>query len=375
MSPISLVDRYIISQLIPPLIFASAICLIVGELIGISFEQVEFMVNRGLPLTTSIYIHYLKLPAYLYLALPFALLIATLIAYSKLSSHHEVVALQSFGISSFRLLAPTMAISLFLALIMFGVHELLIPAANYQAAIVLEKEFKVDRTTLAKYAKQDIVYQEFTDEAERQQLKTLFFAQSFNGKQMEDVTVLRFKHQHLQQIVIAQTAQWNQNKQKWQLFNGTQNILDVNGDYRQNYNFQQLFLPLSHNILDYANHHRDHREMNLRQLYRRLAITRYAEDSKTIRELKISIQERYASSFSCVVFAWLGSALGIKSRTKARSSSFGLAAVVIFAYYTVQFLAIALTTAKVLPIWLGVWLPNLLGISLGYYTLVVKSDR
>lgn len=374
MSQISLVDRYIIRQLIPPLIFACAICLIVGELIGISFEQVEFMVNRGLPLTTSIYIHYLKLPAYLSLALPFALLTATLIAYSKLSNYQEIVALQSFGIGILRLLAPAMAIALFLALIMFGFHEFLVPAANYQAAIILEQEFKVDRTKLAKYAKQDLIYPEFSREGTQQQLKTLFFAQKFNGSQMKEVVILRFQEQHLQQIAIAQTAQWNETQQQWQLFNGTQNILDAQGNYQQNYNFQQLFLPLSKNILDYANHHRDAREMNLRQLYRRLAITRNAEDTKTIRDLQISIQERYAAPFSCVVFAWLGSALGIKSRTRARSSSYGLAAVVIFAYYAVQFLSIALTTAKILPIFFGVWLPNLLAISLGYYTLMT-SDR
>ncbi|GAB4534084.1 MAG: hypothetical protein Tsb0014_20040 [Pleurocapsa sp.] len=42
---------------------------------------------------------------------------------------------------------------------MFIFHEFIVPAANYEAAMILENEWNVDRTQLAKYNKQEIIYQ------------------------------------------------------------------------------------------------------------------------------------------------------------------------------------------------------------------------
>ncbi|GAB4534082.1 MAG: hypothetical protein Tsb0014_20030 [Pleurocapsa sp.] len=107
---IALIDRYIISQLIPPLIFAVAICTIVGELIGITFEQVKFVTSDGLSVAIAAYVHLLKLPAFISVGLPLSLLMATMITYSQLSARNEIIALQSYGVSLFRLLIPVLLV-------------------------------------------------------------------------------------------------------------------------------------------------------------------------------------------------------------------------------------------------------------------------
>lgn len=88
-----------------------ATCSIVGELIGISFEQVRFVVEQELPIAIAVYVHWLKLPAFISIALPFALLMATIITYTKLSTNHEIIAMQTFGISLYRLVIPVLAIA------------------------------------------------------------------------------------------------------------------------------------------------------------------------------------------------------------------------------------------------------------------------
>jgi lipopolysaccharide export system permease protein len=130
-----------------------------------------------------------------------------------------------------------------------------------------------------------------------------------------------------------------------------------------------LPLKLTKNILDYANHHRDHREMNIIELYQRLEIIKNTNNIKQICQLKISIQERYALPFSCIVFAWLGSTSGITSKPKAKSNSMGLAAIAIFVYYAIQFISNSLAIAQVISAFWGAWLPNLIDFSLGYFFL------
>ena len=371
---ISLVDRYIINQLIPSFVFALAICTILGELIGITFEQVKFVANYDLPVAIAARVHYLKLPAFISLGLPFALLMATIITYGQLSAKSEIVALHSFGISLYRLLVPTIAIALLMTLVMFVFQEFVVPPANYQAAMILEKEWGVDRTQLAKYNKREIIYQEF--EKNNSNLKLLFIADRFNGKQMQGVTLLKYQQQKLTEIITSQAARWDEKKQLWQLFSGRQIALDSHSGYAQTNNFEVLPYKLSKNILDYANHHRDRREMNIVELYRRLEIIKNTADFNKIRQLKISIQERYALPFSCLIFAFLGCTLGtsVTTESKSKSNSFGIAILAIFTYYSSQFLSASLSVTGIITVFWGAWLPNLLGLAFGFYLLKYRCN-
>lgn len=369
---ITLLDRYIIKQLTPTFIFSIAICSIVSELIGISFEQIGFALEENLPLKIVSYIHLLKLPAFICVALPFALLIATISSYTKLSNRNEIIALQSVGVSLYRLIIPSLATACIFTVIMFVFQELIIPPTNYQAAMILEKQLDIDRTQLPKYNKKDIVYQELENYKSEKYLQLLFFAECFDGQKMKNITLLMFRHRKLKQIIIARSAEWDEQKQQWELFSGRIDALSNQNTYISSDDFEQLSLKLTRKIFDYANHHRDNREMNIIDLYNRLAIIKHTGNTRQNRELKISIQERYAAPFSCIVFTLLGSALGISSKTKASYNSFGIAAIVIFVYYSTQFLSTALSVAETIPIFLGVWFPNLVGLSISFIVLKHK---
>ncbi|GAB4534087.1 MAG: hypothetical protein Tsb0014_20050 [Pleurocapsa sp.] len=187
---------------------------------------------------------------------------------------------------------------------------------------------------------------------------------------MQGITLLKYHNHKLQEIITARTAQWNEQNQLWQLFLGRQNIVNTDGYYSKTANFLELKLKLTKNIFNYANHHRDHREMNIIELYKRLEIVKNTDDRQTIRSLEISIQERYAFPFSCLMFAFLGSSVGMTARNN-QYNSFALTAIAIFTYYSVQFLSTSLCVAGILSVFWGVWLPNLLGLVLGSYYLKI----
>ncbi|MGB6296757.1 MAG: LptF/LptG family permease [Rivularia sp. (in: cyanobacteria)] len=64
--------------------------------------------------------------------------------YKKLSNKNQIIAFQSVGISLSRLIIPALAIALIFTAIMFVFQELIIPPANYQAAMVLEDHLGCD---------------------------------------------------------------------------------------------------------------------------------------------------------------------------------------------------------------------------------------
>jgi lipopolysaccharide export system permease protein len=92
---ISLLERYLISQLITPLLFSIVIVTVVAESIGISFEQFRFLIEEKLSFDVLIYLHILKLPEFIIYSLPIATLMATIFTYQKLSENSEITALQN----------------------------------------------------------------------------------------------------------------------------------------------------------------------------------------------------------------------------------------------------------------------------------------
>ena len=369
LSKLFLIDRYIIRQLIPPFLFGLAICTTIGELIGISFEQVRFMVDRDFPFALSLKVHLLKLPAFISLGLPIALLLATMITYDQLAKKNEIIALQSCGVSFLRLMKPAIILSLSVAVIMFVFDQVVVPPANYQAAMLIENQFEVDRNSLAKYQKKNLIYREFTGDKTKNFLKLLWIADRFDGEKMTGVTLLYFTENNLQNIITANTAIWNKKLKIWSLFEVYQSLLDSNGSYTQVSYFEKLSLPLSQNIFDYANNYRDKREMNIRELYHRLDIVRHTNNEKKVRKLWISIQERYALPFSCVVFTLLGAVLGCDHYIKVNSLT--LIVVIVFIYQASQFLTTALSAAGIIPVIGGVWFPNSIG--LGFAGIVILT--
>jgi lipopolysaccharide export system permease protein len=369
--PIPLIDRYIIRELIPVWLLSLSLCSILGEVIGISFEQVQFITERDFSPIDALQVHGLKFPAFLSLGLPFSLLMATIITYTKLSENNEIVALKSCGTSLLRLISPAAIFSLVIAILMFYLNMTIIPPANYRAAMIIENEFKVERSNLQKYHHKNIVYQGFVLNYQSRSLKYLVIADRFDGQKLHQITLLEYQQRRLHKITIANTAVWDQQLKSWIFTNGSQQIIDNQSNYQEINHFQHLSLALDQNLLDYVQNYRDNREMDLRELYQWLNVLQGSNDLLKIRQLQINIQERYALPFSCVVFTLLGGILGCNYANKINRIS--LAIVIIISYQGIQFLATSLCVTGLIPIKLGIWLPNLMGLGLSGIFLLQPS--
>ena len=94
---IPLLDRWLVGEILAPLLFAVAAFTVVGLSIGVMFELVRRLVEDGLPAWTALQVMLLSLPRFLVLSFPMATLFATLLAYSKLTAKRT--RSETFGIS------------------------------------------------------------------------------------------------------------------------------------------------------------------------------------------------------------------------------------------------------------------------------------
>src|SRR5919199_802418 len=109
---VSVMDRYIASELIPPFLFGVGAFSSVGVAIGTLFDLMRRITESGLPLSIAFQVLLLQMPQFISYAFPMSTLLAALMTYSRLSSDSELIAMRSCGVSIYRMVVPAVVLSL-----------------------------------------------------------------------------------------------------------------------------------------------------------------------------------------------------------------------------------------------------------------------
>jgi lipopolysaccharide export LptBFGC system permease protein LptF len=91
------------------------------------------------------------------------------------------------------------------------------------------------------------------------------------------------------------------------------------------------------------------------------------------KEFIQELHKRISFSFSPFTFIILGFSIATIVRHREKSINFGVAFLVAGCYYLLLILGESLVEMEALPPFLGMWLPNILIISLGLYLLFRKN--
>lgn len=368
---ISIMDRYLSAEMVAPFLFGvgafSSIALVIGSL----FELVRLITDSGLGIFTAVQIFALQLPQFMMYSFPMSVLLGTLISYSRLSSDGEITALRSSGVSAYRLVVPALVLSFLISGMTFLFSEILVPSANWQAKTILRSALKQDNL---QFKSKDIFYQQYgeviqLDGSKDQGLIRSFYARRFDGKRMEGLTILDFSQGTLQQVLSAESAVWVPDLNVWNLENGTTYLIGNDGSYRSILRFDRQELRLPRAPLDLANEQRNSAEMNINELSRHIELVKASGNFKEAKKLEVSLQQKYALPFICVVFALVGSPLGMRPQRTSAARGFGLSILIIFGYYLLLFICGALGQVEILSAIAAAWLPNLLGLGAGVFLL------
>ena len=374
---VSVLDRYIFTQLLLPFLFGvgafSSIVLAIGGL----FDLVRKIAEVGLPITVAIEVMALKMPLFVVYSFPMSLLLAGMMTYGRFSADSEMIAFRSCGLSIYRLILPAVVLSAIVTGITFLFSESIVPIANQKAATTLSQALKQDKPTFNTDNIVRPIFKEIDRDGKKEQvLEWLFYAEKFDGKTMTGLTIIDRSQQDkgLSKIINAQSAVLDTSKNTWEFYNGTVYLISPNASVSNFFNFKRQALQLPSSPLDFAAVDKNPEDMSIGEAMNYADEIRLSGDRKKIVSLDVKIQSKLAFPFVCLVFGLMGSAMGIRPQRTGKATSFGVSVLLIFGYYLLMFVCAAFGQAEIISPFLAGWLPNFIGVAIGGW-LVAQAAK
>lgn len=368
-SRLPLLDRWLLGELLGPLIFGIAAFTAVSLSVGAVFELVRRVSESGLPIDVAVRVLMLELPSFLVLSFPMATLMATLLTYSKLSGNSELTALRSVGVPTWRMVVPALALALVMTLLTFGFNEAIVPRTLFEAKSTLNRAIG---RAVAGEQKDQVVYSKYgeiqqPDGSYEKGLTHFFYAQRFNQGEMQQITLLDLSRSNQQVLLRAERARWSEPDAQWEFLNGQ--VFMVPSDRQAtttSAHFQRYLYPLGNQPLQVAMLPQDPNSLTIGQARTAERLLRESGDLQGARKMRVRIQEKFSFPAVCLVFGLIGSSIGVRPNSRqSRSQGFGVSVLLIFGYYLVAFVFSSLGVKGTLSPYLTAWLPVLLGLGAG----------
>ena len=363
------------------MLFAISAFTVISLSVGVMFDLIRKVVEYGLPLFLALKVLFFSLPSFLVLSFPMAVLLSTLLAYGKLSSNSELLALKSLGINTSRIIAPAIALSIFMTGLTFYFNDNLVPTSNKLAEKTLRAG--IGSSFGEEKARENIMFSRYgsrisasTKKPTRSNSKLthIFYAQWYENKIMKNVTVLDFSREDFQKILKANSARFDKKNSSWKFYEGSIVSINPNGQ-TTNIQFKEYIYPFNEGPIELAKVPKDANDMTLKEALKAEKIYKNTGNLKEIRRIQVRIQEKFTLPCACLVFGLIGSSLGSKSNLRSsKSQGFGLSVILILIYYVMSFVFSSFGVKGLLAPIFAAWLPVLISLGGGVYFLRQSSS-
>ena len=358
-------DAYIVRETLGPLSFgigAFTSLFVSGDLLSLA----NLVVQIGAPVLPALKVFLLKLPQIVVWTLPMSVLLATLLALSRLSANSELVAMRAGGVSLFRIARPIFTLSLGVSLLGLVIGETVVPVTNLRSRVVMIEEVRGGQLpTLTHHVV--IKGERGTD------LDWFLYANSYDSRTstFSQATLVYMQGNAPVQTAYAERIAWRDGT--WVMEEGVAYHFGADGSVVvARYPAHMRPVDLGGQGPDeIARLQKDPEEMSLAELQRHIEILR--AQGADVRSLEVKKHLKYSIPLASFFFALIGVPLGIQSHRSAASIGFGLSIIIIFAYYILMTLGSALGQGGVLPPLVAAWVQNLLVGGYGAWLLAHKA--
>lgn len=351
-----LVDRYILRELGGIFIFGLAVfttMLLINHL----FFLARLAAEAGVPIRTNLILLVLRIPYLAAYALPMSMLLATLLAFGRLSDRNEITALRTTGWSLGRIALPVLFAGVLVTSMSLGMTEYVVPRSEARYRDLLAQAIR----SPVRVVQQHVLFREPVDGVE-----SVFYARQLDTRDgtMSNVVIIQLLEGRPSRLIEAASARFGPDG--WVLHDGTLYLLgNPSGITTQ---FRELRVTLKRTPKQMAAPpRRDPSELTIREVRAQIAVLRATGES--ILRYAVSLQLKLALPTSSVIFALLAVPLGLRPHRSGRSVGLALTVLVLLGYYLMMSITITLGERGQLSPFLAAWLPNLMVASTGGYLL------
>ncbi len=357
---IKILDLYISKEVISALLYGitAFTCILGGGVILLPLvgEAVKFNISF---LDTFLLLCY-RLPSVMVFIFPMSMLLATILSVSRLRSDLEILAFRASGISFNRIIFPVLMIGLLLSFATLGFQELVIPRSMRSAEDLIYHLTQKDRPDI----KKNINYTEYDKDGNPLRILNV---QRVENKLLQNITLAEYEDGELVRLIKAENGKWVKTG-GWQFFNGSMYMISQKQKDKILYlEFKKEYINLNINPVDLSKREKLPEEMSAQELKEHIAFKiRTGKDAKT--DL-VKFHMRFSIPFASLIFAIVGSSVGLKSHRSSSSIGLGISLIIIMLYYLFISLGMYLGMTGAIPVILAAWLPNLVIGGFGIYTL------
>jgi len=359
-------DRYIVREVLLPL-FLSLLLLTFLLMIQPVMQYGATFIAKGMQLTTVVRVLVMLLPQSLSISIPIAVLLALLIAFGRLSSDREFVAMQACGVSIYRLMRPVAVIAFAAAAATAYVTIVALPNANQAFREII---LGVVKSQVENDVKPRVFFNQFPDtvlyvrNVVRGGLwQDVFFADAHTPNQ----TLVYFAREG--RIVVDRNEKFVQ----LQLSHGTYHVMrtsDPDG-YEVN-QFESISVTLDAEQVFPKPPSRNAPEMSIAELRQTIAEAKDPHRQDVIKA-HLMIQDKYALPVACIGMAVIALALGVSNRKDGYLASFAIGFIVVFVYYVLMYMSRAAAIGGVLNPDIGPWIPPAVLAVVGVILLIWRA--
>ena len=355
----TILDRYVVREVVPPTglgLLLFTFILLLDQITNL----MKVLVSRGADLPTVVRAFAYLLPSIFSVTIPMAFLLGVLLAFGRLASDSEIVAMRASGVSPARLLRPVLGLSLVASLLTFYVFAVLGPASNQAYREILF-------SLIVSRARTEMKPRVFTDDLVPGMVLYVSDIPASTGE-WRNLFVHDTRVAGKPRLILARSGQLVIDKARksvgLELREGIMHSFDpadpgggyVWESFRSGYfplPFAELFptIPLA----------KGDREMTMGELKDRSAALQKA-GKKRIEwgPYDVEYHKKLAIPAACVVFGLLGLGLSLGSKKEARSAAFGLSIAVIFVYYVIIRLGEQAGDTGLMPPIVAMWGANVI---------------
>ena len=346
-----ILDKYILKEFLAPFLFgiAAFTAIFVGS--DTLLKIAEFITQYGASPVAAMKLFILAIPRIVVYTFPMAVLLGSLMCFSRLSSSSELIVMRTSGQSFMRLGTPIFIMAFCLSIATVAFNEYVVPWTNNEYSRIVREEVK---RNMKPASVDHVVIRDVQDG----KIEHLLYARNYDDatKKLNNITIQEFEKDQVVRVEKAPYAEWRGGT--WYIKNGT--VYELGEDGTEHLlNFEEQTIPYASQPQDIAKSKKDLDEMTIRELNEERKLFREAHEDTASFDMEI--QQRFSLPFASFIFALMGSPLGVQ---KQRSSSvgFGISVVVIFFYYAIMTLSGSLGRSHAIIPELAVWIPNIIAI-------------
>ncbi len=291
------------------------------------------------------------LPAFLVYAIPMAFILAILLAYGRLSSDSEIVAMRASGVGLWALTRPAFEAGVLLAAFTMILSIWAVPWGKHQFAVEV---FKLASNQI-NVGIEERVFNTLGD-------GVMLYADRVDQGKLSGVLLsdTRSETEHVEIFAESGELRTREGEAVLELDLHRGRLLSGNAvsDTTRAIDFERFRLRLDLSEQVGSRTWYNINEMNLSQLKEELKQERTQSDVRRQRSVLLEIHKNFTLPVGCLLFPFLGIPLAMTNRRSGKTQGFVTALVVIVGYYMLMTTGQNAAKNGRVPVWVGAWSAN-----------------